>query len=677
MLKVKSGTFLIIGFFILFFTACTNNKSRIYIDNTTWSYSINENSNEYKPLKTLSFNYTKTNPLTPKYKGFVWLKNTFKLPTDFQNKDLALFLGISKIAQETYINGQKIGTSGTFPPNDFYNGEKSFSYPIPNKFLNFGGKENTIIIKLFVDSLGSIDRRSFIDSGSRVSAYTKNVNLANSVLPFAISIFLLFIAILYFFLYIIRPKDRSSLSFSLLTLFSSFFLTTVSYGEIPFDLSKIMSFLTYNKIFNGIVPYITMYFAESFIRDYLKYEEKIIVKFIRRFFLIATIITVITPRNMYSFHIVQIICYILSALQYVFSTIKIVQYFLKKDKNAFSLLLGFCPIVTTIILSLFLYFINIYEYTRILIILGWQLTIFFFLSRLLINYVSLFSKIEYLNSNLEKIIKKKTSELEKANKILKENNKQLEIENDKTIRELELAANVQENFYTLKNTDFKDWEIALYFEPLESVSGDLYDIYTSNGELNGVGIFDISGHGLSSGLVTMLVKNIIQQEIADGKNKKLTEILNNINERVIREKGNIENYLTGIIGRINKNEIEFVNAGHPEPIFVRNDGTAEFLKKEDSMQCGVIGIAEFPTHFASVKYTLQKGDFFVLYTDGVTDIQNEFGEYYEKRNFLQSVKKHYKEDVKTLVESLKNDMFEFAKNSEKKDDITIFVLKRK
>lgn len=676
-MKLKFGTFLIIGFFVLFFTACTNNKSRIYLDNTTWTYSIDESSDNYKPLETLSFYYTKTNPLTPKFRGFVWIKNTFKLPTDFQNKDLALFLGISKIAQETYINGQKVGFSGNFPPNDFYNGEKSFSCPLPNKFLNFGEKENTITIKLFVDSLGSISRRTFIDLESNIFPYTKNVNLANSVLPFAISIFLFFIAILYFFLYIIRPKDRSSLSFSLLTLFSSFFLTTVSYGELPFDFSKIMSFLTYNKIFSGIVPYITMYFAVSFIRDYLNAEEKPIVKFTRRFFLVASIIAVIIPKKMYSFHLIQLSCYIISALQFVFPIITIIKYFIKKDKKVVNLMIGFSPVLITIVFSMFLYIINIYEYTRILIILGWQLTIFFFLSRLLINYVSLFSKIEYLNSNLEKIIKTKTSELEKTNKILEDSNKQLETEKNKTIRELELAANVQENFYTLKNTDFKNWEIALYFEPLESVSGDLYDIYTNNGELNGVGIFDISGHGLSSGLVTMLVKNIIQQEIADGKNKKLTEILNNINERVIREKGNIENYLTGIIGRINKNEIEFVNAGHPEPIFVKSDGTAEFLTKVDSSQCGVIGIAEFPTHFASVKYTLKKDDFFVFYTDGVTDIQNEMGDYYEKSKLFQSVKRHYKEDVNTFVESLKNDMFEFAKNSEKKDDITIFVLKRK
>ena len=175
----------------------------------------------------------------------------------------------------------------------------------------------------------------------------------------------------------------------------------------------------------------------------------------------------------------------------------------------------------------------------------------------------------------------------------------------------------------------------------------------------------------------MLVKNIIQQEISDGKNEELVKILNNINDRVISEKGNIENYLTGIIGRINGNEIELVNAGHPEPILVHSDGKINFLERENKSQCGVIGIAEFPTNFVSAKYILNKGDFIIFYTDGVTDCQNEFGEYYTKEKFISSIKNHYTENIKILAKSLKDDLYNFIGTTEVKDDITIFILKLK
>lgn len=673
LLNFKTKISFLFGFLFLLMPVFSSN-TRIYLDKN-WSYATEENSETFIPTDTLNFVFG--NPLKKNYEGYIWLKNTFILPNELQNEDLALYLGVPKIAQETYLNGYFIGSSGFFPPNEFYNGEKPSAYPISKSILHFNETENTLIIKLWINTSGKIGNRPFIDLSSKVFSYQKITNLSFSEIPFSILIFLIFIAFLYFFFYIIRPVEASSLSFSLITFLSALYLITICYGELPFDFNKIISYLTFQKIFNAIVPYCAMYFSVSFVRDYLNMKEKAFVKFFRRFLLISTIAVTSLSKTMYSFHIIQIICYIICSFQFIFSSTMLVKSIIKKDKNAFYILTGFSPVLISIIISIIFYNTSLFDYTKILIIFGWQITIFFFLCRLLINYVSLFSKIEYINSNLEKLIKDKTFELQQANEILKNNNIQLESEKNKTQRELELAANVQQNFYTLKNTNFKNWEIALYFEPLESVSGDLYDIYTNNDELNGVGIFDISGHGLSSSLVTMLVKNIIQQEIADGKDKNLTEILDNINNRVILEKGNIENYLTGIIGRINNNEIEFVNAGHPEPIIVHYDGQINFLKRENDSQCGVIGIAEFPTNFISTKYILNKGDFIIFYTDGVTDCQNEFGTYYDKERFISSIKNHYTENIKTLAKSLKNDLYNFIGTTEIKDDITIFILKFK
>ena len=59
----------------------------------------------------------------------------------------------------------------------------------------------------------------------------------------------------------------------------------------------------------------------------------------------------------------------------------------------------------------------------------------------------------------------------------------------------------------------------------------------------------------------------------------LWEILNNINGRVIQEKGDIENYLTGILIKTNKENIEVAIAGHPRPIFYHHKtGICEFLQ---------------------------------------------------------------------------------------------------
>ena len=78
------------------------------------------------------------------------------------------------------------------------------------------------------------------------------------------------------------------------------------------------------------------------------------------------------------------------------------------------------------------------------------------------------------------------------------------------------------------------------FKPMSGVSGDLYITFISENKLEGIGIFDISGHGIASGLVTMLVKNIIENEFQKGINLPLNEVMDTINERIIIEKGNID-----------------------------------------------------------------------------------------------------------------------------------------
>ena len=79
-------------------------------------------------------------------------------------------------------------------------------------------------------------------------------------------------------------------------------------------------------------------------------------------------------------------------------------------------------------------------------------------------------------------------------------------------KEIELAAFVQESFSKRKMPDLESFDIAYYSKAMAGVSGDMYDFYTDDDILEGAGIFDVSGHGISSGLVTMLVRNIFQQE---------------------------------------------------------------------------------------------------------------------------------------------------------------------
>ncbi len=245
--------------------------------------------------------------------------------------------------------------------------------------------------------------------------------------------------------------------------------------------------------------------------------------------------------------------------------------------------------------------------------------------------------------------------------------------------ELRLAQVVQQSFFKHNETIYDDWAISYYNKAMSGVSGDFLDIYSNGNKLDGIGIFDVSGHGIASGLVTMLVKNIIFQEFYNGKNDKLKSIIDRINIRYIKEKGNIENYLTGILARISETKIEFLNAGHAMPIYYSaKEDCADFISSpENANAFGAIGLPDIPTNFITHLVTMSPGDELIFFTDGVTDAQNKNNEDFGKDRLLKSIFRNADRPLTTQVNCIVSDILTFIGDKPQNDDITIIILKKK
>lgn len=84
----------------------------------------------------------------PGYDGFAWYRTSVVIPVELKNHALVLRLGYIDDADEVFVNGEKIGKSGTFPPHHetAYNALRS--YQIPGELLNFGG-QNLIAVRVY------------------------------------------------------------------------------------------------------------------------------------------------------------------------------------------------------------------------------------------------------------------------------------------------------------------------------------------------------------------------------------------------------------------------------------------------------------------------------------------------------------------------------------------------
>lgn len=639
-----------------------------------WEYSIDQLHAIYTPIDNSQF--PKLSKLCSNRKGDIYLRTSFMVPKALKGQRLKIYLGNIKIANEFFLNGNYIGHNGIMDENPFSNGEKISAYTLPSSLYS-EDQRNEIIICIKVDSEGSMGDEPFISTERKIDFYEKTQNFFNSQMHMIITVVMFIIGIMYFTVYSLRRQEKQFLSFALLNVFSCLFLFYFCAGEFPFFINKFFSYLVFQKTFRGISSILSSYFAVSFMRDYLNYNESLSRKIYRSALTIGPCFFLGFTQNLHDFFLYLGFSYIAVALQMFYAVHFIIKSIKTRKKKVFELLLGFTPVLISIAIAGILMLLNRKVYS-LLIVFGWQITIFSFLAMLIINFASMSNRVEFLNANLERLVQNRTEELTRSNTALEESNTHLKYEIERAEKEIELASFVQQSFYNITLPDFKNYEVAYYNKPMAGVSGDLYDFYFSKDTLEGFGLFDVSGHGISSGLVTMLVKNIINDEFNKGKKLPLQDVMSITNDRIIAQKGNVENYLTGILARINGNNVDFVNAGHPNVILYRaKTHELEIIKRGELKESGIIGISDFPVTFECVSVQIEKGDIMLLYTDGVTETMNrnreEFGLERLKRTFLKNTDMKIQEQIQNIVEEAKT----FANRTKIADDITLVMLKKK
>ena len=431
---------------------------------------------------------------------------------------------------QNYVNNSYIGKSGFFPPKQFTSGELSSAYTISPILLNTD-KPNELLITLWVNGKGSFSTIPYIGLENDVFVTKKTKDFLNSNIFLILSVVLLVISFIYFLLFLFGAGRRSNLSFSRVTFFSAFYLTTVSLGEYSLIFEGTYSFLLFEKIFNGIMAILTTNYAVSFIRDFLKKTDTKKITIFRKFIVFFAIFLVLLGDDLNQFYSILNLCYVLMGIHILYAVYLIIKSIREKNNQVVLLLSGFSPVLISLVIGVFLV---IFQKSNVIltIVVGWQLTILSFLTILIYNFSKTQKDYENLNKNLEKLISERTLELTQSNRKLGEINTKLKYENERTEKEITLATNVQKNFFIHNFKSDDNWEVAYFSEALAGVSGDFYDFYTTNPQkkLDGLGVFDVSGHGISAGLVTMLAKNIIRREYQRGISQKrpLSKIMEEI-----------------------------------------------------------------------------------------------------------------------------------------------------
>jgi serine phosphatase RsbU (regulator of sigma subunit) len=194
-------------------------------------------------------------------------------------------------------------------------------------------------------------------------------------------------------------------------------------------------------------------------------------------------------------------------------------------------------------------------------------------------------------------------------------------EKERLQSEIAIAATIQRNLLPKDGPKFSGVSFSAHFEPTTSIGGDYYDVFNLDKSRLAVAIGDVSGHGLSTGLVMAMVKAAITTLVEEGADE--TSLFHRLNELVFRStERRAFMTLAFTIFDLDRRTIRHTNAGHLYPYLLRRGSTAPISIESPSFPLGVR--ANLTTH--AVELELQEGDAIVYLSDGIVEAQDENGE---------------------------------------------------
>jgi serine phosphatase RsbU (regulator of sigma subunit) len=225
--------------------------------------------------------------------------------------------------------------------------------------------------------------------------------------------------------------------------------------------------------------------------------------------------------------------------------------------------------------------------------------------------------LSVLTTRLEEKVDERTKELHSANEELEAMNEQLANTRDALWGEMQLAKKIQTVLLPDK-PQIPGYDISAYMATAAEVGGDYYDIINAHG-MDWVVIGDVSGHGVSAGLIMMMVQTSVQVVLEATPEISPTELLILVNRTISKniKKLNENKFMTITVMAAHKDG-EFIFSGLHQNIII-------YRAKTDSVQVvdanGFwIGIMEdIKGMLDNNTIELLSGDTLLLYTDGITE----------------------------------------------------------
>jgi len=523
---------------------------------------------------------------------------------------------------------------------------------------------------------------------------------------------MLIVGIYHLIFYVLRRDVLSTLFFALLTLSTAIHLSVsgdfkiinLLYSDISWNLQLKIDYLFYYFIF--------LFFSLFIVSMFKKEVKKLFLWIMYGFTSIMSLIVLFSKPILFTKTLFIFDLFIVFAIVYLIYVI--VKALVHQIEGAKLTLLGSFILVIAIVNDI----LNEQMLISSIELVPYALVIFIFIESYIISagfskaYIysdELTQELDYVNNNLEKLVKERTLEVENQKEELAVKTNRLLVAND-DVKKVNDILEAQTNILNKKNKSLTDSlnyakrlqsavlpdasylhkrlpEHFIYFNPKDIVSGDFYwygevDSSWDFDDASTIKILiasDCTGHGVPGAFMTLLGHNFLHlivniQEVIDPE-----QILYKLDQLVVetlrqRESGTMKDGMDIAIIALDeqKQQITFAGAGNPL-FYVRNNELFEI--KGSSFGIGGV-LRNREKVFEPHKITYQKGDVFYIFSDGFYDqIGGGEGRKFYKKRFKELLIGLHKFPLDEQKSRLHN-VFERWKSDKKQiDDVLIVGLK--
>lgn len=242
-------------------------------------------------------------------------------------------------------------------------------------------------------------------------------------------------------------------------------------------------------------------------------------------------------------------------------------------------------------------------------------------------------------------------------------------------RDLDKAWEIQRGLVPDHATTYRDYDIFGVSVPDAVVGGDYFDYLRPPGEEEerfGLVVSDAASKGLPAAVQALFVSGAMR--MGSGFNTKMSSLIGRLNT-LIYDTFPYERFVSLFYLELTPSSnglVLFVNAGHCPPIhYIAASGTTQTLQPTG----GILGIVE-EQPFRVENINMGRGDLLLLYTDGINEAQDKFGNLYGDDRLRTFLAEHHTESSETIARRLLDEIERYSVGARYSDDRTIVVVKR-